>query len=110
MSDFDFQRDYDRTFDNPELSIDQQLDQLIVLLNQLEPNLLQLPAQMPDDEIEKAFLEFFDPTGLVQGTRDSRFIAALVTAAEFKQRADQAGVSALEYPRLVRIRREMDDA
>lgn len=109
MSDFDFQRDYDRIFDNMDLSIDQQLDQLIALLNQFEPNLLQLAAQMPDDEMEKAFLEFVNPTGLVQGTRDSRFIAALVAAAEFKQRADQAGVSALEYARLVRVRREMDD-
>lgn len=110
MSDFNFQRDYDRIFDNPGLSIDQQLDQLIALLNQFEPNLLQLAAQMPDDDIEKAFLEFVDPTGLVQGTRDARFLVALVAAAEFKQRADQAGVSALESARLVRVRREMNDA
>ena len=109
MSDLNFQRDYDRIFDNPDLSIDQQLDQLIALLNQLEPNLIQLAAKMPDDEIERSFLEFVDPTGLVQGTRDSRFIAALVAAAELKQRADQAGMTALEYARLVRVRRETDD-
>ena len=42
MSDFDFQRDYDRIFQNPDLSIDQQLEQLVGLLNQLEPSLLQL--------------------------------------------------------------------
>ena len=54
-------------------------------------------------------MEFVNPTGLVQGTRDSRFLAALVAAAEFKKRADRAGVTTLEYARLVRVRREMDD-
>lgn len=109
VSDFDFQRDFDRIFQNPDLSIDQRLDQLVGLLNQLEPSLLQLAGQMSDHEIEEAFLEFVDPTGLVQGTRDSRFLAVLVAAAEFKQRADRTGVTAMEYARLIRVRREMDD-
>ena len=109
MGEFNFQEVSDRIFNDVDLSIDQQLDRLITLLNQLEPALLETAAGLADEEIDKAFLEFVDPTSLHRGRREARFLAALVGAGEFKRRDDRAGVTVLEYARLIRVRREMDE-
>ena len=72
------------------------------MLNHLEPALLQRAAVWKDEEIERAFLEFVAPTGEDQGTRErtERLLNSLVGAAEFKPRADLAGLTTLRYAHL----------
>ena len=114
MSDFEldpnFHRDLQRILDDVDLSIDQRLERLVRLLNRLEPALLARAAEWTDEEIAKAFLEFVMPADRLQEeNRESRFLAALVGAAEFKRRADRAGLTALQYAHLIRVRPELGD-
>ena len=109
MGDFDFLDAWDRVLDDVDLSFDQRLERLVGLLNRLEPALLQAAAGWEDAEIEQAFLEFVNPTEPRLATRAERLIAALVGAAELKRRADRAGLTALQYAHLIRVRRELGD-
>ena len=109
MSEFNFQQAFDRIFEDVDLSIDERLDRLVTLLNQLEPALLEAAAGWSDAQIEIAFLEFVDSETNHQGRREARFLIALAGAGELKRRADRAGVTVLEYARLIKVRREMDD-
>ena len=58
---------------------------------------------------EKAFLALVDLSDSPEIPREIWFLAALVGAAEFKQRADRAGCMVLEYARRIKVRRDMDD-
>ena len=114
MSDFEldanFHRDLQRILDDVDLSIDQRLERLVRLLNRLEPAFLARAAGWTEDEIAEAFLEFVMPAGRHrEANRASRFLAALIGAAEFKRRADLAGLTALQYAHLIRVRRELGD-
>ena len=109
MGEFNFQQAFDQIFEDVDLSIDERLDRLVTLLNQLEPALLEAALGWSDAQIEIAFLEFVDPETHHHGRREARFLIALVGAGELKRRADRAGVTVLEYARLIKVRREMDD-
>ncbi|MDE2813144.1 MAG: hypothetical protein OXM01_08975 [Gemmatimonadota bacterium] len=113
MSDFEsdanFHRDLQLLLDDVDLSIDQRLEGLVGLLNRLEPALLANAVEWTDQEIAEAFLEFVTPANRSQETRASRLLTALVGAAEFKRRADRAGLAALQYAHLIRVRRELGD-
>ena len=91
-----FHRDLQLLLDDVDLSIDQRLERLVGLLNRLEPALLARAAEWTDQEIAEAFLEFVMPADRSQETRGSRFLTALVGAAEFKRRAERAGLAALQ--------------
>ena len=95
--DADFHLDLQHILDDAELSLDRRLELIAGLLNRLEPTLLQRAAEWEDEEIARAFLEFVNPADKDQGTRPrtARLLNALVGAAEFKRRADGAGLSAL---------------
>ena len=93
--DSNFLQALNRILVDVDLSIDQRLEQLVALLNRLEPALHEVAAEWADEEIAKAFLEFVNPTGPFQEGRAERFIAALVGAAEFKRRADGIGLDVL---------------
>lgn len=108
--DSSFHRDLRRLLDDADLNIDQRLQRLVGLLNRLEPALLESAAGWTDEEIAKAFLEFAFPDDRPQETRESRFVAALAGAAEFKLRANRAGLTVLQYAHLIRVRRELGDA
>ena len=95
--------------DDVDLSIDQRVERLVGLLNWLEPALLANAAEWTDQEIAEAFLEFVTPADPSQETRASRFLTALVGAAEFKRRADGAGLAVPQYSHLIRVRREQGD-
>ena len=114
MGDFNldasFHRDLRHILDDAGLSLDQRLERLAGLLDRLEPALLEGAAAWADDRIEQAFVEFVKLAGRRRETREERFIAALVGAAEFKRRADRAGLTTLQYARLIRLRRELGDA
>ena len=109
MSEFNFQQAFDHILDNVDLSIDERLDRLVGLLNRLEPALLETAAGWSGAQIEEAFLEFIHSETHNEGRREARFLIALAGAAELKLRADRQGVSVLNYARLIRVRREMDD-
>ena len=109
MAEINFQQAFNQIFDDADLSIDEQLDHLISLLNDLTPALLDTTSRWSDVQIEEAFLAFVDPETHNQGRRETRFLIALAGAAELKRRADRAGVTVLEYARLIKVRREMDD-
>ena len=110
--DANFHEDLQRILDYADLSLDQRLELIAGLLNRLEPALLQRAAEWEDEEIARAFLEFVNPAAEDQGTRPrtARLLNALVGAAEFKRRADGAGLTALQYAHLIRVRREQGDA
>ena len=78
--DSNFRRNLRRILDDVDLSIDERLEQLVALLNESEPALLEASAKLTDEEIAKAFLEFVLPTDPRQEGREDRFIAALVGA------------------------------
>ena len=109
--DTNFHLDLQRILDDPDLNLDRRLELVAGLLNRLEPTLLERATSWADEEIARAFLEFVNPAGLDQGTgpREARLLNALVGAAEFKRRADSAGLTALRYAHLIRVRRELGD-
>ena len=113
MSDFEldanFHESLQRILDDVDLSIDERLEQLALLLDRLEPALLEAAAGLTDEEIAHAFLEFVNPAGTHREGREERFITALVGAAELKKRAGRAGLDVLRYAHLVRVRRELGD-
>ena len=104
-----FHRDLQLLLDDVDLSIDQRLERLVGLLNRLEPALLARAAEWTDQEIAEAFLEFVMPADRSQETRGSRFLTALVGAAEFKRRADGPGWRRCNNAHLIRVRRELGD-
>ena len=109
VNQFNFQEGFDEIFEDVDLSIDERLERLVGLLNRLEPALLETAARCSDAEIEIAFLEFVDPETYNSRRREARFLIALAGAGELKRRADRAGVTVMEYARLIKVRREMDD-
>ena len=110
MGEFNFQEHFDRVFSDPDASIDQVMDGLVQMFDQMDPVYLESAASLADGDIEQAFLEFVDPGGSFSASpsREGRFLTALLGAAEFKRRADRAGVTVLEYARLIKVRRELD--
>ena len=110
--DSNFLEALDRILNDADLSLDHRLERLAGLLNRREPSLLEKAAAWEDEEIERAFIEFVNPAGKEQGTRprEARLLKALVGAAEFKIRANRAGLTALQYAHLIRVRRELGDA
>ena len=109
VHDSNFHRDLQRILDDVDLNIDQRLDRLIKLLNGLEPELLASAAELTDQEIQMAFLEFVMPADQRLEKRESRLLMALVGAAELKQRADRAKLTVLQYAHLIKVRRELGD-
>ena len=85
-------RDLQHNLRDADLSLDQKLGLIAGLLNRLEPALLQRATAWEDKEIAQDFLEFAAPTGKEKETREERFIAALVGAAEFRRLADSAAM------------------
>ena len=116
MDDFslnaNFHRELQHILDAVDLSLDQRLERLAGLLNRLEPALLEQAAAWADEEIERAFVEFVASAGTDQGTppRETRLLNALIGAAESQRRAHRAGLTTLQYARLMRVRRELGDA
>ena len=110
VGEFNFQEHFDRVFSDPDASIDQVMDGLVEMFDQMDPAYLESAASLTDGDIEQAFLEFVDPGGSLSTSpsREGCFLTALLGAAEFKRRADRAGVTVLEYARLIRVRRELD--
>ena len=107
--DASFHHDLQCILDAVDLDIDQRLDRLIGLLNRREPALLARAEEWTDQEIARAFLEFVNPADQLRANREARLLGALVGAAEFKKRAGRAGLTALQYAHLLRVRRELGD-
>ena len=110
--DANFHEALQHILDDAELSLDRRLELIAGLLNRLEPALLQGTAEWEDEEIARASIEFVNPVARDQGTlpRAARLLNALVGAAEFKRCADGAGLTALQYAHLIRVKRELGDA
>ena len=108
--DANFHRDLQHILDDADLSLDRRLERLAGLLNRLEPALLEGAAAWADEEIEQAFVEFVKPGDPHRQTREERLMSALVGAAEFKRRADRAGLTTPQYAHLIRVKRELGDA
>ena len=110
--DADFHRDLRHNLYDAGRSLDQKLELIAGFLNRPEPALLRRAAAWEDEEIARALLEFVNTAAEDQGTRPraARLLNALVGAAEFERRADGAGLTALQYAHLIRVRRELGDA
>lgn len=111
MGEISFQEQFDRIFADGNASLDQLLDGLVQLFERIDPSLLEAAAALTDADIEQAFLEFAEPgrSLSLSVSREARFLTALLGAAEFKRRADRTGVPALDYARLLRVRRQLGD-
>ena len=109
MDGLDFAEDLNSLLNNPDLRIDHILDRLAGLLNRLDPALLRTAASLQNEDLEAAFLQFVFRACAGESMAETKFLAALVAAAEFKIRADQFGATVLEYARHIRELRGEDD-
>ena len=96
--------------DDPDASIDQKLDLIVETLNNLDAQLMKAVSKFSADELEEAFTTFLTPRDQEEEIQLQNFLIAVACAAEFKRRANRIGVTVLEYARLTRVRRELDNA
>ena len=96
--------------DHPDTSIDQKLERIVETLNVLDAQLLKAVSKFSASEMEEAFDAFVKPGEVDQNVQLQNLLIAIACAAEFKRRADQVGLTVLEYARRVRVRRELDNA
>ena len=96
--------------DHPDTSIDQKLERIVETLNNLDVQLLKAVSKFSADEIEEAFTAFLELRESDENVQFESFLIAVACAAEFKRRANRIGVTVLEYARLTRMRRELDNA
>ncbi len=109
MDEMSFSENLDRLLDDPDLSIDLRLSELVQSLNDLDPSLLERVSAQSDEAIGKALFDFANAAYRPEQEREHLHMGALLAAAALKNRADRAGVTVLEYFRLIKVRREMDD-
>ena len=93
--------------DNPDTSIDQKLERIVETLNGLDAQLLKPVSKFSTGEMEDAFHAFLKPEEDNQKIQLQNLLVAIACAAEFKRRADQVGLTVLEYARRIRVRREL---
>ena len=96
--------------DDPDASIDQKLEHIVETLNNLDAQLLKAVSKFSADEIEEAFTTFLSLRDCDETVQFQNFLIAIACAAEFKRRANRIGVTVLEYSRLTRVRRELDNS
>ena len=96
--------------DHPDASMDQKLERIVETLNHLDAQLLEAVSKFSADEIEEAFTAFVALRESDENVQFESFLIAVACAAELKRRANRVGVSVLEYARLTRLRRELDNA
>lgn len=95
--------------DHPDTSIDQKLERVVETLNNLDAQILKAVSKFSAGEIEEAFDTFLTPRESDEKIQLQNLLIAIACAAEFKRRADQIGLTVLEYARRVRVRRELDN-
>ncbi|MCY4558883.1 MAG: hypothetical protein OXF79_21390 [Chloroflexi bacterium] len=95
--------------DHSDTSIDQKLESIVETLDDLNTQLLKAVSKFSADEIEEAFDKFLTPRENDEKVQLQNLLIAIACAAEFKRRADQIGLTALEYARRIRVRRELDN-
>ena len=109
MATTNLQSEWNRVFDDPDLSVYERLDRLVTILDRIDPHLLERTSLWSDDQIDKAITPSdYDESASSSGS-EGRMYEIFLGAAECKRRADRAGVSAVEYARIVSGRREMDE-
>ena len=95
--------------DHPDTSIDQKLELIVEALNNLNGQLLKAVSKFDASEMEEAFDAFLTPRENDEESQLQNLLIAIACAAEFKRRADQIGLTVLEYARRVRVRGELDN-
>ena len=91
------------------LLIDQKLERIVETLNGLDIQLLQAVSKFSTREMEEAFDTFLTPREHDETIQLQNLLIAIACAAEFKRRADQIGLTVMEYARRIRVRRELDN-
>ena len=95
--------------DHSDTSIDQNLESIVETLDDLNTQLLKAVSKFSAGEIEEAFAKFLTPRENDEKVQLQNLLIAIACAAEFKRRADQIGLTVLEYARRIRVRRELDN-
>jgi len=95
--------------DHPDTAIDQKLERIVETLNGLDAQLLKAVSKFSAWEMEEAFNKFLTPKQRDETIQLQNLLIAIACAAEFKRRADQVGLTVLEYARRIRVRRELDN-
>ena len=70
---------------------------------------MEVVSKFSAAEMEEAFHAFLAPGETDQNIQLQKLLIAVAGAAEFKRRADQVGLTILEYARRIRVRRELDN-
>ena len=96
--------------DHPDASIDQKLERIVETLTNLDTQLMNAISKFSAEEIEEAFNTFLTPLESDEKIQQQNMLIAVACAAEFKRRANRSGITALEYARLTRVRRELCNA
>ena len=95
--------------DHSDTSIVQKLESIVETLDDLNTQLLKAVSRFSAGEIEEAFDKFLTPRENDEKVQLQNLLIAIACAAEFKRRADQIGLTVLEYARRIRVRRELDN-
>ena len=95
--------------DHPDTAIDQKLERIVETLNGLDVQLLKAVSKFSTREMEEAFDTFLTPREHDETIQLQNLLIAIACAAEFKRRADQIGLTVMEYARRIRVRRELDN-